>query len=143
MFKFLKAALSARSGSDEQTSTTSTTSSASNGSGIDIRVGRPPRSLHVPRSALRACPILRQRLVQGSSIINVDPVVFEVIIDYLSNSSVLGKFRARNPLERLIGSSDMMLKLAKAWHIADMLDLISLQNKLVDTYRGLYLRLLN
>jgi hypothetical protein len=74
---------------------------------------------------------------------NVDPVVFEVIVDYLNNTGFMGKLRSRNPLERLIGGSDMMLRLAKAWHIADMLDLMSLQNKLVDTYRALYLRLLN
>jgi hypothetical protein len=87
--------------------------------------------------------MLRRRLVQGSTIKNVDPVVLEVIIDYLNNTGIMAKFRARNPLERLIGGSDTMLKLAKAWHIADMLDLIALQNKLVDTYRVLYLKLLN
>jgi hypothetical protein len=87
--------------------------------------------------------MLRRRLVQGSTIKNVDPVVLEVIIDYLNNTGIMAKFRARNPLERLIGGSDTMLKLAKAWHIADMLDLIALQNKLVDTYRAFYLKLLN
>ncbi|KAF7680645.1 hypothetical protein GT037_002296 [Alternaria burnsii] len=36
-----------------------------------------------------------------------------------------------------------MLKLAKAWHLADMLDDMQLQNKLIDVYRILYLELLN
>jgi hypothetical protein len=97
----------------------------------------------VSRSALKACPILRRRLVQGSIIVNVDPVVFEILIDYLSNNGTMDKVRARKPLERLVGGSDMMLKLAKAWHIAEMLDLMALQNTLVDTYRVLYLKLRN
>jgi hypothetical protein len=82
-------------------------------------------------------------LVQGSNIVNVDPVVFEIIIDYLRSNGLMGKLRGRNPLERLVSGNDMMLKLAKAWHIAEMLDLIPLQNKLLDTYRGLYLKLMN
>ncbi|KAF1836737.1 hypothetical protein BDW02DRAFT_614377 [Decorospora gaudefroyi] len=144
MLNFLKMALGPRPTLDRRSSSSS---ALSNGSGLDIRVGKPPhaRPLNISRSALKACPVLRARLGQGSTIMNADPVVFEIILDYLDSSGFLEMVRpnSQNPLEYLIGGSDMMLKLAKAWHIADMLDLMHLQNKLVDTYRILYLKLLN
>ena len=114
---------------------------------IEVRVGKPPyaRFIHIPGSALKACPVLRARLVQGCRIINSDVDVFEIILDYLGSSSLLRRLRpsAKKPLKQLTGGCDTMLKLAKAWHLADMLDDVRLQNKLVDTYRAFYLELLN
>ncbi|KAF1944316.1 hypothetical protein EJ02DRAFT_510234 [Clathrospora elynae] len=66
-------------------------------------------------------------------------------VRYLDSSCLLEKMRpnARNPLEQLIGGCDMMVKLVKGWHLAEMLDLVQLQNKLIDTFRLLYLKFLN
>jgi hypothetical protein len=161
MFKLLQTALGVWFNSDKGSSTISSYVNlptvythpaklcvrASSSNGIEVRVGRLPHacSVHIPRSALKACPVLRARLVQGYKVMNADPVVFEIILDYLDCSSLLGLLRpsARSPLTQLTGSSGKMLKLAKAWHLADMLDDMQLQNKLVDTYRVLYLELLN
>jgi len=114
---------------------------------IQVRVGTPPyaRFIHIPGSALKACPVLRARLVQGCRIMNTDADVFEIILDYLGSSSLLRRLRpsAKNPSKQLMSGCDTMLKLAKAWHLADMLDDIRLQNKLVDTYRAFYLELLD
>ncbi|RMZ72495.1 hypothetical protein GMOD_00007489 [Pyrenophora seminiperda CCB06] len=92
------------------------------------------------------CPVLRRTVVQGCYILNADPTVFAIILDYLESQRVLQRLRrntfqrsAQNPLERLAAGGDPMLKLAKAWHIADMLLLRPLQNKLVGMYRVIYL----
>ncbi|KAI4664035.1 uncharacterized protein J4E79_003535 [Alternaria viburni] len=76
---------------------------------------------------------------------NTDADVFEIILDYLGSSSLIRRLRpsAKNPLKQLTGSCDTMLKLAKAWCLADMIDDVRLQNKLVDTYRAFYLELLD
>ncbi|KAI4650341.1 hypothetical protein J4E93_002697 [Alternaria ventricosa] len=114
---------------------------------IEVRVGKPPhaRFIQIPGSALKACPVLRARLVQGCRIMNTDAAVFEIILDYMGSSTLLRRLRpsAKTPLKQLTGSCDAMLKLAKAWHLADMLDDVRLQNKLVDTYRAFYLELLD
>mgnify|MGYP007098525831 CR=1 FL=1 len=115
MYKLLKATFGFRSDFDEQSSTSS---SASSSNGIEVRVGRRPhaRFVHISRSALKACPVLRARLVQGCNVTNADAVVFEFVLEYMNSSGMLGQLRpnARNPLTQLTGSCDMMLKLAKA-----------------------------
>jgi hypothetical protein len=114
---------------------------------IEVRVGKLPCAsfIHITRSALNACPVLRARLVQGCRITNTDVVIFEIILESLGSNDLLQRLRrdARNPLTQLTGSCDMMLNLAKAWHLADMIDDVRLQNKLVDTYRTFYLELLH
>jgi hypothetical protein len=114
---------------------------------IEVRVGKLPDAsfIHIPRSALNACPVLRARLIQGCRITNTDAVIFQIILDYLGSSGLLRRLQAnaRNPLTQLTSSSGMMLNLAKAWHLADMLDDVRLQNKLIDTYRTFYLKLLH
>jgi hypothetical protein len=76
---------------------------------------------------------------------NADAIVFEVVLEYLDSSGLWGQLRrnVRDPLTQLTSGCDRMLKLAKAWHLADMLDDMRLQNKLIDAYRVLYLELLN
>ncbi|KAF1841277.1 uncharacterized protein K460DRAFT_399091 [Cucurbitaria berberidis CBS 394.84] len=143
MLNFLKVAFGPGPNPERQLSTDSFTSSTES---LDIRVGKPPhaRAVHIPQCALRACTTLRQQCGQGSTIINADPIVFEVILEYLDGNGLFGKMRpyGQNPLEQLVGGSDQMLKLVKAWHLAEMLNLPHLQNKLIDTFRVLYAGLL-
>lgn len=109
--------------------------------GMTIQVGdSPTRTVHIPESVLNAHPMLSRSLSDGSTIINTDPVVFEIALEYLSRHTFLGKVRplARCPLEKLVGGSDMMLKLAKAWHLAAMLELPRMQNKLIDVFSASY-----
>jgi hypothetical protein len=142
MFKLLQAVFGFRSDFDENSSRSS---SASSGEGIEVRVGRLPhaRFVHISHSALEASPVLCA-LSHGCNITNADAVVFEVTVEYLNGYGLLRQLRpsARNPLTQLTGGCDKMLKLAKAWHLADMLDDMGIQNKLVDTYRIIYLELL-
>lgn len=144
MFKLFRETFSFRFDFDENSSTS--TSSSNNGD-IEVQVGRLPNAglVHVPRTALRTCRVLRTSLVHGCRIKNTDALVFEVILAHFNVNGSLGRLRPniRNPLTQLTGGCDRMLKLAKAWHLADMLDDVRLQNKLIDVYRILYLELLN
>jgi len=123
--------------------TTKIHTSTNDSHGVEVRVGRPPfvRTLTIPCSALRASPALQRTVVQGCHILNADPVVFVIILEYLDSRRILARLRigTQNPLAKLAIGSDMMHKLAKAWHIADMLQLPQLQNKLVATFREIYL----
>tara|TARA_R110002003_G_scaffold1264_2_gene22795 strand:- start:6587 stop:7726 length:1140 start_codon:yes stop_codon:yes gene_type:complete len=112
--------------------------------GLDVWVGKPPRSIkvHVTESALNACPALRKHLYHGAIIVNTDVIVFKIALEYLERNGVFGKILTRNPIEKLIGSSDMMLKLAKAWHLAGILECPEMQNNLIDTFSGSYQRFL-
>ncbi|CAE7199406.1 hypothetical protein CFE70_007881 [Pyrenophora teres f. teres 0-1] len=134
MLKLLKTAVGAN-----RSSASSTTS---NGDGIEVRVGRPnARTLTISRSALKSSSVLRRTMVQGCHILNADPIVFAVILEYLESRRILERIRSgtRNPLAQLTTGNDMLCKLAKAWHIANMLQLPQLQNKLVDTFRETYM----
>ncbi|KZM23923.1 hypothetical protein ST47_g4954 [Ascochyta rabiei] len=51
-------------------------------------------------------------------------------------------FRASDHLHELISDNNALLNLAKAWHVCDLLEMPGLQNKLLGTYRGHYLRCL-
>ncbi|KAF7442149.1 hypothetical protein Ptr902_13049 [Pyrenophora tritici-repentis] len=46
----------------------------------------------------------------------------------------------RNPLTQLITGDERLCKLAKAWHIGDMIQLPQLQNKLLDMFREVYVQ---
>ncbi|KAF2829561.1 hypothetical protein CC86DRAFT_465149 [Ophiobolus disseminans] len=109
---------------------------------IDVRIGKPPRTrlVHVPYSAMKASPTLLSQLSHGATIVNADPIIFEIALEYLEQTTFLGRLRlvSRNPFEKLIGSSDMMLKLAKAWHLRNMLELPQMQNRLIDTFSACY-----
>jgi hypothetical protein len=78
--------------------------------------------------------------MNGATIINTGPLVFEIVLEYLEQNLFLAKMRptARHPLQKLIGSSDMMLSLVNAWHFAEKLELPNLQNKLIDTFTACY-----
>lgn len=110
--------------------------------GFDVYIGRPPRShvVHISQAALRGAPALRENVKGGSIITNTDYIVFEIAMEHIEQSGFLGKMRpvASNPFEKLIGSSDMMLKLTKAWHLGHMLGLPQMQNKLIDTFSACY-----
>ena len=96
--------------------------------------------MHIPQSALNACPTLRQSLSHRSTILNVDPPIFKVVLQYLDHGLLARlQLNTRYPLQQLVGSNDTMLKLVKAWHLAEMLDLPRLQNDLIDVYRVLYI----
>lgn len=88
--------------------------------------------------------MLRANIVRGCHILNADPFVFEVILEYLESRRGLNRLRwiSHNPLTKLALGTGMILRLVKAWHIAHMLDNIVLQNKLVDTFREAYLHCL-
>lgn len=113
--------------------------------GIHVHVGKPPltRKVHVSKAAMRANSVLRDCLSDGATVTNTDPIIFEIALQYVeqSNLSLLGKMRStsRNPFQDLLGCSDMMLKLVKAWHLGDMLDLKQMQNEVIDTFSGCYL----
>ncbi|KAH7089269.1 hypothetical protein FB567DRAFT_591380 [Paraphoma chrysanthemicola] len=113
--------------------------------GLDVWVGKPPSSIkvHVAGNILSACPSLRRRLYQDATIVNADPIVFEIALEYLGRNCSFGKMLTRNPLEKLVGSSDMMLKLAKSWHLAGILEIPEMQNKIIDTFSACYKRFLN
>ncbi|EAT78551.2 hypothetical protein SNOG_13926 [Parastagonospora nodorum SN15] len=110
--------------------------------GFDVYIGRLPRSrvVHISQAALRGAPALRENVTEGSTITNTDYIVFEIAMEDIEQSGFLGKMRpvAPNPFEKLTGSSDMMLKLAKAWHLGHMLALPQMQNKLIDTFSACY-----
>jgi hypothetical protein len=78
------------------------------------------------------------------NIVNTDPKVFEIALEYLERNSLRGRFQlsAQNSLNKLTDGDDMLLNLAKAWHLGAMLDLASMQNKLIDTFTTHYRRLL-
>ncbi|KAF1919685.1 hypothetical protein BDU57DRAFT_512900 [Ampelomyces quisqualis] len=106
--------------------------------GIHVHIGKPPltRRLHISRAALRANSVLRDRLSDEATIINTDPIIFEIALQYVEQNTFLGI--SRNPFDDLIGGSDMMLKLVKAWHLGQMLKLPQMQNKLIDTFSACY-----
>lgn len=110
--------------------------------GITVQIGRSPRArtVLVSQAALKACSALKDQIYDGAVIINTDPIVFEIVLEYLEQSGLFEKLRitSRNPLEKLVGSSDMMLKFAKAWHLADALDLPQMQNKLIEIFSTCY-----
>ncbi|KAH7061935.1 hypothetical protein BKA63DRAFT_191915 [Paraphoma chrysanthemicola] len=118
--------------------------SAFTAKGLGVWVGKPPRSIkvHVAGDVLRACPTLQRRLYQDATIVNADPIVFEIALEYLKRNHIFGKMLASNPLEKLVGSSDMMLKLAKSWHLAGILEIPEMQNKIIDIFSACYKRFL-
>jgi hypothetical protein len=109
--------------------------------GIDIQAGKPShaRTYHVPPSVLKMTPALKG-LRSGVTLTNTDPLIFGIVLEYLELNPFLANMRpsARHPLQKLIGGSDMMLRLVKAWHLAEMLELPNLQNKLIDMFTTAY-----
>jgi hypothetical protein len=153
MFRFLKSTLNSTTATYRHLSNRSTyvfnlysisitnTTYSVPSDGISIRVGDSyARVVHIPQSILNAQPQLNRHLSNGATIVNTDPIVFEIALEYLSQNNFFSKMRplARCPLEELIGGSDMMLKLAKAWHLAAMLHLPQMQNKLIDVFSACY-----
>jgi hypothetical protein len=104
--------------------------------GINVRVGKTPhaQTVHISRAALRTAPVLR-RLFEGVRIINTDPIIFTVAMQYIEKSGFFARMQpfGSNPCDQLIDSEDMMLNLAKSWHLGYMLDLPKMQNKVIDT----------
>ncbi|ORY18353.1 hypothetical protein BCR34DRAFT_610357 [Clohesyomyces aquaticus] len=100
--------------------------------GMNVKVG--PRgheqTIHIPGQALQSCPFLRQHVVEGSAITNIDPIIFKILIQYLDNGFGLSDL-AEQPR--------IMLSFAKAWHLAKAIELPVLQNRLTDFFRGAYL----
>lgn len=87
---------------------------------------------------------MRTQISHGVTIVNTDSIIFEIALEYLNQMTFLGKLQlnTRSPFEKLIGSSDTMLKLAKAWHLGEMLDLPQMQNRLIVTFSAYYRRFL-
>lgn len=106
--------------------------------GIDVQIGKRPyaRTIRVSQAALKAVPILQRQLRDGARILNVDPDVFEIVLQYIEQNKFLAQLRpgARNPLEQLVGGTDSLLNLAKVWHLGQMLDLVQMQNKLIKIF---------
>lgn len=113
---------------------------------MNIQVGNSvdARTVYITQSVLRSCRPLSD-LTPGCRITNADPVVFTIIIGYLECSSFLAtlRFHAPGNLQELVSGDDPLLKYAKAWHVADMLGMIGLQNKLTAIFRGHYQQCLN
>jgi hypothetical protein len=105
--------------------------------GIHVQVGKPPSAqiIHISAAALRESSVLQQQLSQGVRIVNVDPVIFKVALQYIERSGFFAWLRpfAKNPFDQLLGGSDEIVDLVKAWHLAYMLDLPRMQNRVMDT----------
>ncbi|KAH7395001.1 hypothetical protein DE146DRAFT_737171 [Phaeosphaeria sp. MPI-PUGE-AT-0046c] len=115
--------------------------------GIHVQIGKRPydRTFRISQAVLKAVPILQSQLCDGAKIYNADPDVFEVVLQYSERNRFLAQMRlgARNPLEQLVGGTDPMLNLAKAWHLGQMLHLLQMQNNLIDIFSVIYRQLLN
>lgn len=114
--------------------------------GIDVQIGRRPhaRTVRISQAALSTVPTLQRQLCDGAGIVNADPDVFEIVLQYIEWNWFLAYIRLgkRNPLIQMIGGADPMLTLAKAWHIGHMLDLLEMQNELIEMFSNIYRRLL-
>jgi hypothetical protein len=86
--------------------------------GMDILVGQPPHTLkiHVSHAALRAIPALHKRVSEGATITNTDAIIFKIILQYIEQDSFFENMRpvAIDPFRKIVGGSDMILKLVKA-----------------------------
>jgi hypothetical protein len=105
--------------------------------GIHVQVGKPPSAqiIHISAAALKESSVLQQQLSEGVRIVNVDPVIFKVALQYIERSGFFAWLRpfAKNPFDQLLGGSDEIVHLVKAWHLAYMLDLPRMQNRVMDT----------
>ncbi|KAF2240948.1 hypothetical protein BU26DRAFT_511762 [Trematosphaeria pertusa] len=139
MFEFLRDAFSASPDSE----TLSLSSNTIEG-GVDVTVGRTgcAQLIHLPPVVRRACPFLRE-IDHGSAIPDVDPVLFQIVVDYLDSRTLLDKMNPASTcvLGKLADGSKMTLEFAKAWHLGHALGLPELQNKLVDVFREAYVQL--
>lgn len=92
--------------------------------GIDVCIGKLPhaRKMHVSHAVFRATPALRKHVSEGAIITNTDPIIFRIALQYIEQNGFFKTMRpvAINPLQKLIGSSDMMLKLVKTWRLGRM-----------------------
>lgn len=113
---------------------------------IDVQIGRPPnaRIIRISQAALMAVRILRRELCDGAKILNADPDVFEIVLQYIGQNKFLAHMPlgVRNPLEQLALGDDPMLSLAKTYHLSKMLNHIRLQNTLIDVFSINYRHLL-
>ncbi|KAF2631224.1 hypothetical protein BU25DRAFT_455543 [Macroventuria anomochaeta] len=114
--------------------------------GLTIQVGRSidAQTVHVPQSVLDSCSILGGLLLPGCRIVNADPIVFAIIIEYLHMSSIMDLITFSTPghLQELTINENPLLSLAKAWHVGDMLRMPDLQNRLFKVYRAYYMQCL-
>ncbi|KAF1993205.1 hypothetical protein P154DRAFT_583028 [Amniculicola lignicola CBS 123094] len=101
---------------------------------VTVRRDHLEESLSISSRALKACPALKDELTDGSIILNFDPLVFRIIVEYLDNG---------RGLDRLIQGPQILLSFAKAWHIARVLELSEVLNRLIDIFRQEYIRLLH
>jgi hypothetical protein len=67
-------------------------------------------------------------------------MVLEIALQYIEQDGFFENMRpvAVNPFRKLVGGSDMMLKLVEVWHLAHILELPHVQNKLIDTFSTCY-----
>jgi hypothetical protein len=107
--------------------------------GINVQVGESPhaKTVNISRAALGATPALHRRLSEGARIINTDPKLFKIALQYIEQSQRPRPF-ASNPFDKLIVGSDVMLNLTKAWHLGYMLDSTQVQNRVIDTFSTCY-----
>jgi hypothetical protein len=110
--------------------------------GILVQVGKTPSSqtVHVSPAALKASPLLRERLSEGDRIVNVDPIVFKVALPYVERSGFVARWwpYRTNAFDELTNGDDPILNLVKAWHLGYMLDLPRMQNKVIEALRAYY-----
>jgi hypothetical protein len=110
--------------------------------GVNVYIGKPPHTqvMRVSQAALGAVPVLRERLSEGVTIINTDPAIFAIALQYIGHVGFMARLQPvlHGPLGNLVSGSNIMLKLAKAWHLAHMLELPRMQNKLIDTFSIYY-----
>jgi hypothetical protein len=115
--------------------------------GFIVQVGKDPQNrqaVRIPEAAMKANTVLRKQLSQGAVIFNSDATSLEAALHYIRQSGLFGKLQLnpRNSFEKLVTGSDMMSKLAKAWHLAQMLELPHMQNKLIDIFSARYQHLI-
>jgi hypothetical protein len=110
--------------------------------GFTFQVGNSTdaHTICVPQSVLDYCASLSGLLLPGCRIINADPDVFAIIIEYLQSCIMLGvaDFSQSGQLEELTIHEDPLLNFAKAWHVGNMLRMPGLQNRLLQVYRVYY-----
>lgn len=114
--------------------------------GIEVHVGKRSdrRTFRVPQSTLEANSTLYSLLFHEAIVVNVDPHIFEIALEFLEQniSPALRRRGAPSPFNKLTGGNKMMLDLVKAWHLGEMLGLPAMQNELIETFSARYRHML-
>jgi hypothetical protein len=99
------------------------------------------QAVYIPAAARRVNPVLRRALSDRAIVTNTDATSLEAALQYIQQYRFLRRLQ-RNPLAKLATGSNMALNVAKAWHLAQMLELPRMQNKLIDTFSSCFRLLL-